>query len=61
MINLNTKSKHGETANLCTFKDGQFKVSPQSLTNTLGCLIVVGCQINVHEGKLGKIQNRSGS
>ena len=28
MINLNTKSKHGETANHCAFKEGQFEVIP---------------------------------
>ena len=29
---MNTKSKHRETVNHYAFKDGQFKVIPQSLT-----------------------------
>ena len=33
MINLNTKSKHGETAYHCVFKEGQFEVISESLRN----------------------------
>ena len=37
---------------ICAARNGCRVVGRESyITHTLGCLIVVGCQINVHEGK----------